>query len=88
MSNIFIGKVKPPPEGDSNIKKVAMLVENFEIDPYGRSIWAWLAPFLLLKETNLGVAPAFFDPLKVNKTSLKTKLLHFFTCNSKRDLQG
>ena len=33
--------------------------------------------FLLLKETNLGVAPAFFDPLKVNKTSLKTKLLHF-----------
>ena len=44
--------------------------------------------FLLLKETNLGVAPAFFDPLKVNKTSLKTKLLHFFKGNSKRDLEG
>ena len=77
-----------PPGGDSNIKKVGMLVENFEIDPYGRPIWAWLAHFLLLKETNLGVAPAFFDPLKVNKMSLKTKLLHFFACISKRDLEG
>ena len=76
------------PGGDSNIKKVGMLVENFEIDPYGIPIWAWLAHILLLKEINLGVAPAFFDPLKVNKTSLKTKLLHFFTCNSKRDLEG
>ena len=48
--------------GDSNIKKVGMLVENFEIDPYGGPIWAWLAHFfLLLKETNMGVAPAFFD---------------------------
>ena len=47
--------------GNSNIKKVGMLVENFEIDPYGGPIWAWLAHFLLLKETNLGVAPAFFD---------------------------
>ena len=73
--------------GDSNIKKVGMLVENFEIDPYGKPIWAWLVHFLLLKETNLGVAPAFFDPLKVNKMSLKTRLLHFFACNSKRDLK-
>ena len=39
-------------------------------------------------ETNLGLAPAFFDPLKVNKTSLKTKSLHFFVCNSKPDLEG
>ena len=79
-----------PPGGDSNIKKVGMLVENFEIDPYGRPIWAWLAHFFtsaLLKEINLGVAPAFFDPLKINKMSLKTKLLHFFACNSKRDLE-
>ena len=53
-----------------------------------RPIWACLAHFLLLKETNLGVAPAFFDPLKVNKMSLKTKLLHFFACISKRDLEG
>ena len=52
-----------------------MLVENFEIDPYG------------LRETNMGVARAF-DPLKVNKMSLKTKLLHFFACNPKRDLVG
>ena len=39
-------------EGGSNIKKVGMLVENFEIDPKGRPIWAWLAHFLM--ETNLG----------------------------------
>ena len=82
------GVVPPGGGGDSNIKKVGMLVENFEIDPYGRPIWVWLAHFLLLKETNLGVAPAFFDPLKVNKMSLKTKLLHFFACNSKRGLEG
>ena len=31
--------------GDSNIKKVGMLVENVEIDPYGRPIWVWLAHF-------------------------------------------
>ena len=35
--------------GDSNIKKVGMLVENFEIDPYGIPIWAWLAHFFTPK---------------------------------------
>ena len=30
-------------------KKVGILVENFEIDPYGRPIWAWLAPFFTPK---------------------------------------
>ena len=38
--------VVPPGGGDSNIKKVGMLVENFEIDPYGRPIWAWLAQLI------------------------------------------
>ena len=53
-----------------------MLIKNFEIDPTGDQSGRGSRIFLLLKETNLGVAPAFFDPLKVNKTSLKTKLLH------------
>ena len=35
--------------GDSNIKKVGMLVDNFEIDPYGRPIWAWRAHFFTPK---------------------------------------
>ena len=39
--------------GDSNIKKVGMLVENFEIDPQGRPIWAWLAHFLTPKLNEL-----------------------------------
>ena len=44
------GTCSPPPSsGDSNIKKVGMLVENFEIDPYGRPIWAWLAYFFTPK---------------------------------------
>ena len=56
-----------------------------------REFWNWPLRETNLgvaRATNLGVAPAFFDPLKVNKTSLKTKLLHFFACNSKRDLEG
>ena len=35
--------------GNSNIKKVGMLVENFEIDPNGGPIWAWLAHFFTPK---------------------------------------
>ena len=35
--------------GTRYIKKVGMLVENFEIDLYGRPIWAWLAHFLTPK---------------------------------------
>ena len=38
--------------GDSNIKKVGMLVENFEIDSEGRPIWAWLAHFMTPKKTS------------------------------------
>ena len=35
--------------GTRYIKKVGMFVENFEIDPKGRPIWAWLAHFLTPK---------------------------------------
>ena len=77
-----------PPGGDSNIKMVGMLVKNFEIDPYGRPIWAWLAHFFNPERDLSGRGSSVLDPLKVNKTSLKTNLLHFFACNSKQDLEG
>ena len=55
---------------------VGKLVGNFELHP--------------LKETDLGVAQAFFLPLK--ETILKHRqyiyILYFFACNRKRDLHG
>ena len=42
--------VVPPPRGGLEYKKGGdNLVENFEIDPYGRPIWAWLAHFFTPK---------------------------------------
>ena len=35
--------------GTRYIKKVGMLVKNFEIEPLRRPIWAWLAHFLTPK---------------------------------------
>ena len=68
----------PGGEGDSNKKKVGMLVENFEIDLKGDQSGRGSRTFWPLKETNLGVSPAFFFE----------KLLLFFACNPKRDLEG
>ena len=61
--------------GDSNIKKVGMLVENFEIHPNVDQSGCGSHIFWPLIEVNLG---EFF----------KKKMLHFFACNPKRDLEG
>ena len=46
----------------------------------------WIQP---LKETDLGVAQAFFDPKRDHvKTQTIHKFLYFFTCNPQRDLHG
>ena len=62
--------------GTPHMEGVGKLVGNFELHP--------------LKETDLGVAQAFFWPLK--ETILKHKqyiyILYFFACNPKRDLHG
>ena len=49
--------------GDSQMKQTGMLVGNFEFNPLEETIWAWLKLFVIpIKETNLGVAYANFDP--------------------------
>ena len=46
----------------------------------------WIQP---LKETDLGVAQAFFDPKRDHvKRQTIHKFLYFFTCNPQRDLHG
>ena len=54
------------------MKGVGMLVGNFELNPR--------------KETDLGVAQAFFENEK--NIHMKYKFLYFFACNPKRDLHG
>ena len=73
------GVAPPPPPGGTRIqKRWGRSSRILKLTPKGDQSGRDLRIFLLLKETNLGVAPAFFDPLKVNETSF----------NSKRDLEG
>ena len=91
-------------------KKTTKSPNNFDLDSRvggeGKSAYErggdgrrkfWIKP---LKETNLGVAPTFFWPVKaiildfyymnrVNNTNWKYIIFwYFFECNPKRDLYG
>ena len=59
---------------------------------YERGGDAWKFCIKRLKETDLGVAQAFFLFWTPKRDHVKTQtihiFLHFFACNSKRDLHG
>ena len=58
--------------GGSNIKKVGMFVENFEIDPKGRPIWAWLTHFLTSKSDLSGGGYSILCCISLRATLSKT----------------
>ena len=65
-----------PGGGTPHMKKVGILVGNFELNPQRRPTWAWLKLFLTPKRDHV-------------KTQTKYMYFYiFFACNLKRELHG